>query len=210
MSQATAIATIDSPVLDRDAHSPTLEQLASRVQAGCSTSFEELVHRSHPRVFQLLYQWCGNRSDAEDLAQDTFVKVWRSLPRYNPAQPFLPWIYTIARRTAANHFRHLSARPRTDPIPEGDAEGWASNHPESMDPSGALEAQDDADRFWLEARRLKPNHFRVLWLHYAENLSVRETAQIMGLTQIHVKVLLHRSRKQLAQRFADRNLENKH
>ena len=66
------------------------------------------------------------------------------------------------------------------------------------DPSTLLESQEELGSIWKAARSLKPKHHEALWLRYGEGFSVAETASIMGTNQIHVKVLLHRGRAQLA------------
>ncbi len=131
----------------------------------------------------------------EDLTQETFCKAWRGLHGYNPCLSFAPWLFAIARHTAANHFR--SAKP-FDPLP-----------PEAgiveEDPANLLATKDDSDALWRLARALKPKQWQALWFRYGEGFSVAETARAMGTTQIHVKVLLHRARAGLAKRLPARS-----
>jgi len=135
----------------------------------------------------------GNPHDAEDLTQETFLKVFRSLSRADPPVAFTAWLFTIARRTALNHFR--AARPLEELDPE-----TASGAP---DPATLAAATEDRRSLWALARRLvKRRQFEALWLRYAEGLSVKEVAHVMRLHSIHVRVLLHRGRQQLARRLA--------
>ncbi len=98
------------------------------------------------------------------------------------------WLLTIARRTAFNHFR--------------DAKKWAgppldiaSGEPT---PADALEQAERVENLWARARRvLSPREYEVLWLRAGEELSTEDTARIVGLTKIHVKVLVHRARQRL-------------
>lgn len=168
------------------------DELARRASEGCAEAFAQLVHEYTPRLFRYLFQMTRNAHDAEDLTQDTFVKAFRRLPKFNAPAAFTAWIYTIARRTALNHFR--SARP-VEELTE-------TSHPTTdPDPSNRAEARDDWNHLWKIASRLKPEYHEALWLRFAEGLSVEEVARTMGLGQIHVRVLIHRGRQQLLKRL---------
>ncbi len=162
--------------------------LVRAAAGGDAGAFEELVHAHHRRVFNFLMQMTRNLHDAEDLAQQTFIKAFHHLDRFDCARPLINWLLTIARRTALNHFR--------------DAKKWefmptdvASSEPS---PARQLEHQDRAETLWAQARHvLSQREFEVLWLRFAEELSTAETARVVGLTQIHVKVIVHRARQRL-------------
>jgi RNA polymerase sigma-70 factor (ECF subfamily) len=170
----------------------TSEELARRAGAGCADSFTALVARHGGGVFNYLLRMTGNPHDAEDLTQETFLKVFRSLGRADAPVAFTAWLFTIARRTALNHFR--AARPVGELDPE-----TASGAP---DPASVAAATEDRRSLWALAKRLKRRQFEALWLRYAEGLSVKEVARVMRLHSIHVRVLLHRGRQQLARRLA--------
>ena len=169
----------------------TSEELARRAGAGCADSFTALVARHGGGVFNYLLRMTGNPHDAEDLTQETFLKVFRSLGRADAPVAFTAWLFTIARRTALNHFR--AARPAEELDPE-----TASGTP---DPASVAAATDDRCSLWALAKRLKRRQFEALWLRYAEGLAVKEIARVMRLHSIHVRVLLHRGRQQLARRL---------
>jgi RNA polymerase sigma-70 factor (ECF subfamily) len=179
-----------------DQPEPSPEQLARRSQAGCPESFEQLLLRYEAPVFNFLHQLTRNRQDAEDLTQETFLRAYRSLFRYNPSQSFATWLFTIARRAAVSHFR---AATQFEELPEDD-------QAEEADPAKLLESQDEQNSIWRRARTLKPKQFEVLWLRYQEGFSVAETARIMRTNQIHVKVLLHRARANLSEMLAARGM----
>ncbi len=167
------------------------EKLAVACQAGCLESFERLVSLFEGRIFNFLWRLTGNQHDAEDLTQDTFVKVYRNIQRYQPVFAFSTWLFTIAKRTAYSHLR------RSKPAEELAVE----DEPDLEDPSVLLQRKDDGNSVWSVARKLKPNQYEALWLRYGEGFSVAETAQIMNTNQIHVKVLLHRGRQHLAKQL---------
>jgi RNA polymerase sigma-70 factor, ECF subfamily len=156
--------------------------------AGDAKAFEQIVHLYHRRVFNYVQQMTRQREDTEDLTQQTFIKAYQHIARVDPERPIIHWLLTIARRTALNHFRsakHWDFVPAELPSTE-------------PSPARQVEAQDRAENLWARARRvLSPREFEALWLRFSEELSTEETARVMGLTQIHVKVIVHRARQHL-------------
>lgn len=151
-------------------------------------AFDELVRLHTRRVFNFLHQMTRHRQDAEDLTQQTFIKAFHNLHRFEPGRPLINWLLTIARRTALNHFR---AAKRWEEMPEE----MASN---AVSPAHTAEQHDQADTLWARARRmLSQREFEVMWLRFAEEMSIEETARVAGLTQTHVKVLIFRARRRL-------------
>ncbi|MBN1817785.1 MAG: RNA polymerase sigma factor [Sedimentisphaerales bacterium] len=163
--------------------------LVRAAQQGCSASFSELVERYGPRLLRFLRQRTGHLGDAEDLTQETFVRAYRNLQEYRNLASFSTWIFTIASRLAVTHLRRKSIRAA---VPIGEI---PAQRPE---PHTILEQREQSDRLWDLAGQLPKNQQRALELHYAGQLSVRETAQVMGKSQTHVKVLLYRARTALA------------
>ena len=163
-------------------------RLVHETLSGNPRAFEELVRLHTRRVFNFLYQMTRQRQDAEDLAQQSFIKAFHNLHRFDPQRPFINWLLTIARRTALNHFR--SAK-KWEEVP-------ADAACDAPSPARSAEDQDQSDTLWDRARRsLSQREFEVLWLRFAEELSTEETARVAGLTQTHVKVLVYRARQQL-------------
>jgi RNA polymerase sigma-70 factor (ECF subfamily) len=173
------------------AREQTAEELAARCADGSLEPFEELVERFEARIYNFLARHVGQAQDAQDLTQETFVRAWRAIHRFDPTRDFATWIFVIARRTAANHFR---ARRFHDELPDELPSG-------NSGPSAAAESADESSALWKAARQLKPRHYGALSLRYAEGFSVAETARVMGLTVIHTKVILHRARNELAKRL---------
>jgi RNA polymerase sigma-70 factor, ECF subfamily len=187
MSQPSESRT-ESPAPDSTAEARAEQDIVRAASRGDSRAFEDLVRLHHRRVLNFLYQMTRHRQDAEDLTQHTFVKAFQHIHRVDGERPIINWLLTIARRTALNHFR--SAR-KWEYVP---AE-LTSNEPS---PARQLEHQDHAENLWARARRvLSQREFEVMWLRFAEDLSTEETARVAGLTQIHVKVLVHRARNHL-------------
>ena len=170
----------------------TPEQLAKQCQAGCRDSFEMLVTYFEERIFHYLLKLVGNHHDAEDIAQETFVKAYRHIESWNPQYAFSTWLFTIAKRTAANHYR---SKKIMEPL---DEESSATQ----PTPSEQLESKDESGSIWRAARSLKPSQYEVLWLSYGEGFSIAETAKIMNTNQLRVRVLLHRARNLLTKKLS--------
>jgi hypothetical protein len=98
--------------------SQTDEDLAREASKGDMVAFEALVRRRREGLVRFLASFSGNTSDAEDLAQETFLRAFRSLSRYDPRKPFLTWLFVIARRLAINFKRNRSRREGKAPFPK--------------------------------------------------------------------------------------------
>jgi RNA polymerase sigma-70 factor (ECF subfamily) len=123
-----------------------------------------------------------HRQDAEDLTQDTFLRAWDKFHRFDPEMPLLPWLFTIARRLS------IAALRRSRKLPED------FSFPTSS------ECDDRVIWLWDVAKReLSHESFSALWLHYNEELPLKEVAGILGKREGAVKVMLHRARISLSQ-----------
>lgn len=182
----------------REGLNPTDEELAARAAAGSRPSFEELVSRYSLRLFHFLRSRSGSDEDVEDLVQETFLKAYRNIGRYDSERRFSTWLYTIALRLSIS--RHRSRRERPLPLsPEG------PEHP-SPGPQESLiskEESREAGSLWLIARTMKANEYEVLWLRYAEEMPVKEIARAMKRSLVGVRVLLHRSRVKLGKKLRE-------
>lgn len=151
-------------------------------------SFAALVEEHQDRLRGFLYRYTRSKQDAEDLAQDTFVKAYRNLHRYDSRYSFTTWLYTIARRTAYNHYRDTK---RTEPI-EFEVIAASDAAPDEEATQG-----DERAWIWEATKSLKPDFREALALKYVEDRSVEEIARIMGKSQTNVKIILFRARNQL-------------
>jgi RNA polymerase sigma-70 factor (ECF subfamily) len=170
----------------------TDEELARDARAGSRRSFDELARRYKRRLFVYLRPRVGSDEDAEDLVQETFLKLYRNIAAYDPAYKFSTWLYTSAGRLAIDAFRRRAAA-RDERVAERDLD--------IPDPSSRPESGSGASELWDSARALGGDRFRVLWLRYGEDLSVEEIAAVLGRTRLAVRVLLHRARTSLAGRL---------
>ncbi|HEX9784498.1 MAG TPA: sigma-70 family RNA polymerase sigma factor [Opitutaceae bacterium] len=173
---------------------PTTEAALVRATLdGDAGAYADLVHMHSRRVYNYIHQMTRQVQDAEDLTQQAFIKAYASLHRFDTERPLINWLLTIARRCTLNHFR---AARRWEAI----SEDVASSVPS---PSESAERRDQVESLWERARRdLSQREFEVMWLRYAEEFSVEETARITGLTRPHVKILVFRARHRLMKGMA--------
>jgi RNA polymerase sigma-70 factor (ECF subfamily) len=168
------------------------EELAERSKEGCQASFGQLVERYAPRLVCFLRRRTSSIHDAEDLVQDTFVKAFENIQKYHKGSKFSTWLFTIAAHLATSHYRKTHAAR--------DCSKFGSY---TTCPSTILVQREERQGLWSRAMELPENQYQVLWLKYAEDMSVKEIARVMGKSRASIKVLLYRSRTNLAGRLQD-------
>lgn len=163
--------------------------MAAAASGGCAESFEALVLRVGPRLLRYLRGRVRDECTAEDLVQETFLRAYRHLGRYDPERSFSTWVFTIATRLAVSHARTRRGLPLAE-IDPPDARG--------ADPLETMAVREQHDNIWrLAWRKLPPGQLTALWLRYAEQMPIRRIAVVMGNSPGGVKVLLHRARRRL-------------
>jgi RNA polymerase sigma-70 factor (ECF subfamily) len=172
------------------------EELALRSRHGCQASFAELVQRYGMPLFDFLRYKTNSLQDAEDLVQDTFVKAYENIHRYNNSWKFSTWLFTIAARLASSHFRRLRPRRTLEDI-ESDGIG----------PGQRMIKQEMRKNLWAMAADLSKNQYQALWLKYAQDMSIKDIAKVMRKSQVNVKVILYRARINLAKRLQEVTVE---
>jgi RNA polymerase sigma-70 factor (ECF subfamily) len=155
--------------------------------------FSSLARETYDPVYRFIRRQAPSAQEAADITQDTFLRAQKSFPKFDPSRGFAPWIFTIARRQLADYYRQRQRQH--DPL-EIEVEDSTPNPREQAD------VDEQADHLWKLASGLKPNLHQVLLLHYQEEFSIPEIAEIMGLTRTHVKVLLFRARSALKTRLS--------
>lgn len=172
--------------------------LAAEARNGDIDAFEQLVRRWQLPLVRFLERRVGTRADAEDLFQETMLRVYRSLGDYDSRRPFRTWVFTIAWRLAANHHRDR----RADGPSADDAADRADPQP---GPLRLAEMRDEHRDLWDLASRVLPEHqVTMLWLFYVQQMPAREIAAVMGRSWVAVKTGLHRARHTLGRKMAAR------
>ena len=156
-------------------------------------AFSLLLERCKDKVFRLAWSILRNETQAEDAAQDVFVKVWKALPAYDGAASLSTWIFVIARNTCFTELRRRAAHAALsldDPALEGASDAITSLH--FSDPAPGAETDVDA-----MLAQLPEKYRQVVVLFYLEQKQYQEVSDALGLPMGTVKTLLFRARKEL-------------
>ena len=178
--------------------------LIGRLQQRDERAFEEVVRLYQNKVYNLLYRMMGNREEAEDVAQDVFVTVLKSIDTFRGESKFSTWLYRIAANHCKNRLKYLDRRAHktTGELDEAAERELAGAQPSAMKPhvdgpDAVLEGLQ-LERLVQEAiAQLDEEHRELIVLRDVENLSYEEISAITGLPDGTVKSRLHRARMAL-------------
>ena len=186
---------------------PTDRELVRAAQGGDLAAFETLVSRHERRLYGLARRLTGSDEDAQDVTQQAFLSAMRNLPAFRGTASFSTWITTIAAHAAFKIVRKRRGLPTEslDAATTPDSDGQIP-HPEFIADwreSPDRLAQRAETRRLLDAaiRELDPGHRAVFLLRDVEDISVKDTAKALGLSEANVKVRLLRARLQLRERL---------
>ncbi len=185
--------THDAETARRRAVEVTERDLVRRAQDGSVEAFGRIVERYEARVLALLRFRLRPDVDAEDVAQEAFLRAWTRLDTFDSTRPLAPWLLTIATRVAVAQNR--KARSRAGLVERAGVLARIGPVDETPD-NGVGEAPASV---WDAARGcLTEEAVSALWLRYGEDLSMRQIGAALGRNEIHVRVILSRARKRLA------------
>ncbi|HEV3409531.1 MAG TPA: sigma-70 family RNA polymerase sigma factor [Chthoniobacterales bacterium] len=176
-------------------------RLMGLVSAGDMSAFEQLVEKHQALVAGTVGRMLGSNSDVEDVAQQVFVRVWKSAKRYVPRAKFTTWLLKITRNLVFNELRRRKRHAATPLQPEAEGEELPLKDQRTSTPEAALlehelqEAIDAAIAELPETQRL------AVVLRRYEELSYEEIAEVLEQSVPAVKSLLFRARTQLRQRL---------
>lgn len=158
---------------------------------GGEHGYSILLQRYRARVFSLALRIIGSREEAEEAAQDAFIRAFRALPGFEQRARFSTWLYRITYNTALNYA--TKKRDPAEPMPEDHDEADEGQLPADA----KLEHDDLKQQVHLALERLRPEYSAILTLFYLEDQGYEEIAEITGLPLGTVKNRLHRARKEL-------------
>ncbi len=173
---------------------PTDEVLVLRAQLGDRAALTELIERWQQPVWQFLHHHALDPAVADDLAQDTWLAVLRSLAGLRQPERFRPWLFTIARRAATDRLRRRYRRP---PGPVADPGDGDAGPP--LDDRDVAEQVADRELIRAYLDRLDVRERLAVSLHYLNDLSIADTAAVLAVPEGTVKSRLARARRQLNQ-----------
>ncbi|MGA2561038.1 MAG: sigma-70 family RNA polymerase sigma factor [Terracidiphilus sp.] len=177
-----------------------------RILAGEGHLFHALIRPCERSIFFLLLSLLGDESEAEDVAQETAIKVYLNLKNFRGEAKFRTWVLSIARNEGLGRLRKTGAR-REDSLDAGTDDQTGDYTPAILTswrevPSEALERQELGALLRQTIERLPAIYRNVVLLRDIEEMDVRETAAALGITEGAVKVRLHRARTLLQRELA--------
>jgi len=164
-----------------------------RVLAGNTAAFAVLVDRHKDLVFNIAYKIVRHREDAEEIAQDAFVKAYQSLRSFKGESKFSTWLYRIVYNASVSHtrkrhyeFREIDERVMSD-----------TTEDEILEDLDRLDSNDQSRMVNKAINQLPPDESALVTLFYMDENSIDDISNITGLSVSNVKVKLHRIRKKL-------------
>lgn len=176
-------------------------------QGGDKAAFDRLVLKHHHRLFNLCYRFLGDYQEANDSAQETFIKVYRSLKKFRFESTFSTWLYRIAVNTAKNRLKSAEYRWKKKTVPLDN-----SVSPDHSSPAAGIQDETGSPAMELENKErmrliqeainaLPPEQKEVVTLRDIEGLSYEEIIEITGVNPGTVKSRLARARPELRKRL---------
>ena len=170
------------------------EQIINRVLKGEQSAFGSIVDKYKNYVFTLVLRFTENREDAEEIAQDVFIKAYRSLADFRGDSKFSTWLFTITRTTCLSFLR----KKKLNTISlDNERTGLQVGNRESGFSANGIEQKSKYAMLNQAINLLSPDDAQVLNLFYKGDQSLEEIGQIMRLDPNTVKVKLHRARQRL-------------
>jgi RNA polymerase sigma-70 factor, ECF subfamily len=207
MNQGRARPKMDTEATAAEADVPELD-LVRQAQAGDTEAFDQLVSRFRTRVFGMIYNMVHNEQDAWDLAQDSFLKAWKSIARFRGQSSFYTWMYRIVMNVTIDALRKKQVKgsgaefndevqlkeiePASRTVPHGDAL-----------PHERMEHKEIRGRIDAAIAQLSPEHRAVILMKEIEDMQYHEIAESLGCSIGTVMSRLFYARKKLQNLLRD-------
>ena len=159
--------------------------LIKSAQGGDRAAFEELLRLHYDAIYRMAFKWCGNRPDAQDIAQAVCIKLARSLASFQFRSAFLTWLYPLVINTAKDWVKARARHPAGD--------GADPEYAQAPSAEQTVYAGQVLDRI----RELPEREREAVYLVFSEGLSHREAAQAMDCRESTVSWYIHEARKKL-------------
>ena len=179
--------------------------LVRRCISGDAAAWEELVGRYHRRIYNICYRFAGSADDAQDLTQEVFIKMYRTLNSYDMERgAFMTWVTTMARNLLVDHFRKTKQDRVTDsldvaPSEREDAMPLREQLPDSAaTPDALAQSQQVGETVHRALQKLSPDLREAVILRDLQDMDYKEIATVLKVPEGTVKSRINRGRAELA------------
>jgi len=179
--------------------------IVRRCISGDAAAWQEIVQRYHRRIYNICYRFAGSADDAQDLTQEVFIKMYRTLSSYDVERGgFMTWITTITRNLLVDHFRKSKQDRITDSL-----DATPSEHEDSMPlveqiqdkslpPDSRVQSRETGETVHRALQKLSPGRREAVILRDLQDLDYREIATVLKVPEGTVKSRINRGRAELA------------
>jgi RNA polymerase sigma-70 factor (ECF subfamily) len=183
-------------------------EVVRQCRLGNEQAYRQLIERYQPRIYSLAVRMVGQAQDAEDVTQETFVRMFRAIDRYDPARPFAAWLFTIASRLCIDHIRRRRSRPISLVQRETGSqdEHLIEVEDTGLKPDEIVSRAEEEQRAHTLVDSLPPHYRIVVMLRHQQDLSYEEISQVLHLPLGTVKARIHRARALLKERLEGEQL----
>ena len=179
------------------------KQLIQQAAAGDAASFEALVLRYQTQVYSLAYRMVGNEADAQDLAQEAFVRSWRALDSFQFSSQFSTWLYRLTSNICIDFLRAQKKRKHISLTVLQDDEQQQWDMPDHRPlPEEQMIVAQEREALSNAIASLDPEYRQVLILRIVNDCSYQQISEILGIREGTVKSRLSRAREQLRKKLA--------
>jgi len=186
-----------------DAHVAAL--LVRRCISGDAAAWEEIVQRYHRRIYNICYRFAGSSNDADDLTQEVFIKMYRTLNSYDVDRgAFMTWVTTVTRNLLVDHFRKTRQERMTDSLDttssdHEDAMALSERIPDrSPAPDSRVQTREAKEAVHQALQKLSPELRESVILRDLQDMDYREIATVLKVPEGTVKSRINRGRAELA------------
>ena len=186
-----------------DAHVAAM--LVRRCISGDAAAWEEIVQRYNRRIYNICYRFAGSADDAQDLTQEVFIKMYRTLNTYDVGRgAFMTWVTTITRNLLVDHFRKTKQERLTDSLDSAD-----SDHEDAMplseqipdrgpSPDSNIQSRETRETVHQALQKLSPELREAVILRDLQDMDYKEIAAVLRVPEGTVKSRINRGRGELA------------
>ncbi len=179
--------------------------LVRRCVSGDAAAWEEIVQKYHRRIYNICYRFAGSGDDAEDLTQEVFIKMYRTLNSYDVDRgAFMTWVTTITRNLLVDHFRKTKQERMTDSLDtvssdHEDAMALSEKIPDrGLSQDSRVQSRETGETVHLALQKLSPELREAVILRDLQDMDYREIATVLKVPEGTVKSRINRGRAELA------------